>query len=59
LVLCMITVVFGISYCRWENRKRERGDRDGRLCRGSEALLGHRHPNFRSVDDNLAADLTD
>ena len=46
LALCMITVVSGILYCRWENRKRDRGDRDTRLS-GNEALLGHRHPHYR------------
>lgn len=43
----MITVTLGILYCLWENRKRERGDRDARLTEGNEVWLGHRHPAFR------------
>jgi hypothetical protein len=31
---------------RWENGKRERGERDGRLGT-DEWRLGHRHPEFR------------
>lgn len=49
LVLCMVTAICGILYCRWENGKRERGERDDRLGKGSEALLRNRHPHFRSV----------
>ena len=52
LGLCIITCALGITYCRWENHKRERGDRDGRLVEGNEAWLGHRHPRFRSVAGN-------
>lgn len=47
LVLCLITVCAQMMYCHWENRKRERGDRDGRLQLGAEHLLGHKHPAFR------------
>lgn len=47
LVLCLITVCAQMMYCHWENRKRERGDRDERLLLGAEHLLGHRHPAFR------------
>ncbi|KAJ5153558.1 uncharacterized protein N7482_010036 [Penicillium canariense] len=47
LVLCLITVCTQMIYCRWENRKRERGDRDDRLQYDAEHLLGHRHPAFR------------
>ncbi|KAJ4394222.1 hypothetical protein N0V93_003439 [Gnomoniopsis smithogilvyi] len=48
LVLCLLTVCVQMAYCRWENRKRERGDRDGRLVHGeSQHFLGHRHPAFK------------
>lgn len=48
LVLCLVTVFVQMAYCRWENRKRERGDRDERLLDGeSQHFLGHRHPAFK------------
>ncbi|GAM35423.1 hypothetical protein TCE0_017r03743 [Talaromyces pinophilus] len=47
LVLCIITVLLQILYCRWENKQRENGSRDHRLHEGSEHWLGHRHPAFR------------
>jgi hypothetical protein len=40
LVLCIITVAAGIFYCKWENAKRERGDRDHRLVDEDESRLG-------------------
>lgn len=45
LVLAMITVSCGILYNTWENRKRDRGERDDRL-NGDQSRLGHRHPKF-------------
>ncbi|QKX59302.1 uncharacterized protein TRUGW13939_06434 [Talaromyces rugulosus] len=47
LVLCVITVILQIFYCRWENKQRENGLRDHRLGEGSEHWLGHKHPAFR------------
>lgn len=48
LVLCLITVCAQMAYCRWENGKREGGDRDHRINGGEDPyLLGHRHPAFR------------
>lgn len=47
LILCIITVLLQILYCRWENKQRENGSRDHRLHEGSEHWLGHRHPAFR------------
>lgn len=46
LVLAFVTTAGTMVYCKWENAKRERGERDGRLS-GDESLLGHRHPKFR------------
>lgn len=46
LVLAIITVSLGIMYNLWENRKRDKGERDYRLD-GDQSRLGHRHPNFR------------
>lgn len=40
LVLCIITVSSGILYCKWENAKRDRGDRDHRLDDQDESRLG-------------------
>ncbi|KAK6216217.1 hypothetical protein LQW54_003791 [Pestalotiopsis sp. IQ-011] len=44
--------LFGIAYCKWENRLRARGGRDYRLEGLSEqeqADLGYRHPEFRYI----------
>lgn len=46
LVLAMITVSLGILYNTWENKKRDRGDRDYRLNE-DQSRLGHRHPHYR------------
>jgi MFS family permease len=43
---------FGILYCMWENRLRDRGGRDYRLeGRTQEEIddLGHKHPEFRYI----------
>ncbi|KAI1824845.1 MFS transporter-like protein [Xylaria intraflava] len=47
LIICTILVCLQVWYLWWENRKRERGDRDDRLVQGEEHRLGHRHPAFR------------
>ena len=47
LGLSLITSFTTIIYVKWENRKRERGDRDDRLLTGDTGMLGYRHPNFR------------
>lgn len=47
LVLCFLTVCAQMVYCRWENKKRESGQRDDRLGQGNLHRLGHRHPEFR------------
>jgi len=47
LGLCLIATTGTIFYCKWENRKRDRGERDYRLTDGNADLLGYRHPNFR------------
>ncbi|KAI2630546.1 MFS transporter-like protein [Xylaria nigripes] len=47
LVICAILCCIQVVYLWWENRKRERGDRDDRLLQGDEHRLGHRHPAFR------------
>jgi hypothetical protein len=52
---CILTCTAGILYCRWENGKRDRGERDARLVEGNEAWLGHRHPHFRSAALHAAA----
>jgi MFS-type transporter involved in bile tolerance (Atg22 family) len=52
LVVCGLGLV-GIFYARWENRKRARGERDGRLTGLSEEEareLGYRHPQFRYIE---------
>jgi hypothetical protein len=46
LVLCLIVTTTTTIYCQMENRKRDRGERDGRLI-GDQNLLGHRHVHFR------------
>lgn len=48
LVLCLVTVCAQMAYCRWENGKRESGQRDFRISDGGNLYwLGHRHPAFR------------
>ncbi|KAK1625166.1 major facilitator superfamily domain-containing protein [Colletotrichum phormii] len=47
LVLCCVKMCLQMLYCRWENSKRERGDRDERLRGNKVHLLGHRHPAYR------------
>lgn len=44
--------IWGILYCKWENRQRAAGKRDRRLDGLSpqeEMDLGYRHPNFRYI----------
>jgi hypothetical protein len=47
LVLTVILAGGQIVYLQWENKKRDRGERDGRLGEENEGRLGHKHPNFR------------
>ncbi|RJE18536.1 Major Facilitator Superfamily [Aspergillus sclerotialis] len=47
LVLCFLAICIQDLYLHWENRKRERGDRDDRLSYGNEEDLGNRHPGFK------------
>ena len=57
LVLSIILSVTIMSYAKWENGKRTRGERDGRLSVGAggvsggdedrNGMLGYRHPEFR------------
>ena len=47
LAITMVLVAAQIAYLGWENKKRERGERDDRLLQGNADKLGHRHPNFR------------
>ncbi|KAF5873965.1 putative mfs transporter protein [Botrytis fragariae] len=47
LGLCLVVTSITMGYCKWENGKRERGERDGRLLEGNTEMLGHRHPEFR------------
>ena len=46
LILTLIVTSTTILYCKLENGKRERGERDDRL-HGDQSFLGHRHPHFR------------
>jgi hypothetical protein len=46
LVLCLAVTSITMIYCKLENGKRERGERNNRL-EGDQNLLGHRHPSFR------------
>ncbi|KAK0126811.1 hypothetical protein ONS95_008391 [Cadophora gregata] len=46
LALCLVVTAVTILYCKWENAKREKGERDDRLDE-DQTLLGHRHPKFR------------
>ncbi|KAK3331317.1 MFS transporter-like protein [Apodospora peruviana] len=47
LVMTLILTCAQIAYLRWENKKRERGERDDRLLQDDAHLLGDRHPLFR------------
>ena len=52
IVVCALGLA-GMFYTRWENKKRERGERDGRLVGLSEEEakdLGYRHPGFRYIE---------
>ncbi|ORY71807.1 major facilitator superfamily domain-containing protein [Pseudomassariella vexata] len=51
-ILTLFLTLFGIFYCMWENRLRERGGRDYRLeglTEEEQAGLGYRHPQFRYI----------
>lgn len=46
----LILALFGIFYCRWENKARAAGKRDHRLeglTQEEQEALGSRHPNYR------------
>jgi len=48
----MLLATIGIAYTKWENRKRERGERDGRLVGLTDderVALGYRNPEFRYI----------
>ncbi|KAK0704319.1 MFS transporter-like protein [Lasiosphaeris hirsuta] len=47
LALTLALSCVQIAYLRWENGKRDRGDRDERLVQRDAHRLGHRHPRFR------------
>jgi hypothetical protein len=47
LGLALILTTLNITYCKWENKKRDNGERDIRLEQEDEAMLGDRHPRFR------------
>ncbi|KAH7072659.1 major facilitator superfamily domain-containing protein [Paraphoma chrysanthemicola] len=47
LVITVILASIQVLYLKWENKKRDRGERDDRLAQENEGRLGHRHPNFR------------
>ncbi|KAK0623998.1 MFS transporter-like protein [Immersiella caudata] len=47
LVITLFLTCAQIGYLEWENRKRERGDRDERLLQDDTHRLGHRHPRFK------------
>ena len=47
LALCLVVTSITMGYCKWENRMREMGKRNGRLLEGNVEDLGHRHPDFR------------
>lgn len=49
-VLAVALAAVCVVYCRWENKKRDRGERDSRLHGLSDAeiiKLGYRNPKFR------------
>lgn len=46
----VITIVLSAAQCvylGWENKKRDRGERDDRLLQADADRLGHQHPSFR------------
>ncbi|KAF1846006.1 MFS general substrate transporter [Cucurbitaria berberidis CBS 394.84] len=47
LVLTLVLALAQIMYLNWENKKRDRGERDDRLLQENVGQLGHRHPSFR------------
>jgi len=50
--LCvLILAIFGIVYCKWENKQRDLGKRDHRLNATPAQIkdLGYRHPEFRLI----------
>ncbi|KAK3374541.1 MFS transporter-like protein [Podospora didyma] len=47
LGLTLILTVAQMVYLKWENRKRDAGERDIRLVQENAMKLGHRHPSFR------------
>lgn len=50
--VAVLLATAGILYTKWENRKRDRGERDGRLIDLSDdekVALGYRHPEFRYI----------
>ncbi|KAI6340704.1 hypothetical protein MCOR31_011577 [Pyricularia oryzae] len=47
LCLTLVLTCVLVAYLRWENGKRERGERDDRLLQPDSHRLGHRHPRFK------------
>ena len=47
LGLSLILSTTTIAYAKYENRKRENGERDHRLLNEDPSMLGYRHPDFR------------
>lgn len=47
LVIVVILATAQVIYLKWENKKRDNGERDESLVHGNEGRLGHRHPHFR------------
>jgi uncharacterized membrane protein YidH (DUF202 family) len=47
LIITVVLASAQVAYLRWENNKRDRGERDERLDQDNAGRLGHRHPNFR------------
>jgi MFS family permease len=51
-IIAGVLVLIGIFYTKWENAKRERGERDHRVLNLTEQEkneLGYRHPEFRYI----------
>jgi len=51
-IVVVVLSIWGILYCKWENRQREAGRRDRRLdglTAAQEMDLGYRHPNFKFI----------
>ncbi|KAJ4982846.1 hypothetical protein SVAN01_11666 [Stagonosporopsis vannaccii] len=46
MACCFVLTGAQMAYLRWENKKRDRGERDERLG-ADDGRLGHRHPGFR------------